>query len=125
MLQRTPYMTAEALGIDPNEHQALIAVLGKLERGELRHVPAYGEAYDEFGDACGFNMFNWDCDSVCCIGGWAEHMMSSEFSMVEGALFRLFFPEGDRKSMTPDQAAQALRNYLTQGEPRWTEVLAP
>lgn len=75
MLQRTPFLTAEALGIDPNEHQALVAVLGKLERGELRHAPLLEETTDEFGDACGFNMAQWSCGTVMCIGGWVEHLL--------------------------------------------------
>jgi hypothetical protein len=40
------------------------------------------------------------------------------------ALAELFAPEGfSWHVITPEQAAAALRNYLTLGEPRWGDVL--
>jgi hypothetical protein len=40
------------------------------------------------------------------------------------ALFRLTSTRGSGGDITPAQAAVALRNYLTEGEPRWEEALA-
>lgn len=128
MLQRAPYMTAEALGIDPNEHQALVAVLGKLERGELRYAPMMEETTDEFGDACGFNMAEWHCGTVHCIGGWVEKILGHSRNEYQYPinLYKLYYPETMLYyGITSGQAAQALRNYLTYGAADWAGVLAP
>ena len=39
-------------------------------------------------------------------------------------LFRLTAVRGSGGEITPAQAAIALRNLLTYGEPRWTEAMA-
>ena len=39
-------------------------------------------------------------------------------------LFRLTAARGSGGEITPAQAAIALRNFLTHGEPRWAEAMA-
>ena len=89
------------------------------------------------------------CGTVGCIGGWAYALMNGK--KVDGTwifdreqadnfvsnaptedLKELFYPgresgRADRweyENITAEQAAQALRNYLTVGQPCWFDVLA-
>jgi hypothetical protein len=134
MLTRS-FLTAADLGIPEPQWRALIEVLGLLEREELQHVNSCALRYP----AAGFNMNLWGdlscdmastCGTVRCIGAWAEHIAQTRFEPLgrpEG-LERLFFPDKDGgdydyDAITPAQAAAALSNYLTTGEPRWPEVL--
>jgi hypothetical protein len=77
-----------------------------------------------------FNMDMWasraHCGTIMCIGGTAEFLMKEEFGDEPEQLYRLFHPDTDIPwpDITPNQAAIALRNYLTHGEPRWDEALA-
>jgi hypothetical protein len=89
------------------------------------------------------------CGTVGCIGGWAYALMNGKKvdgiwifdreradNFVSNAptedLRELFYPgnyscQSDRweyDNITAEQAAQALRNYLTNGRPEWEEVLA-
>jgi hypothetical protein len=133
MLTRS-FLTAVDLGISELQWRALIEVLGMLEREEIQHVNSCALRYP----AAGFNMNLWEdlsCDMACtcgvrCIGAWAEHIGRIRFESLgrpEG-LERLFLPDidggdYDYDAITPAQAAAALSNYLTTGEPRWREVL--
>jgi hypothetical protein len=121
------FMTAEALGITKAEQRALVRVLGMFERGEISR-----EQYS-IG-----SLSAPSCGTPACIRGWARHVAPGTFQVTEehpAELRRLFFllscednrrvsslPRFDPRN--PQQAAVALRNYLTTGEPRWAEALA-
>lgn len=124
------FKSAAELQISEAEQDALIKVLGMLERGEI--------------DAEHFNMDSYlnECGTVGCIAGWA-YLVSNEAAFPEvsrdcpkspargqHALMKLFrcglgdlFARPSRKT-SPDQAAIALRSYLTTGEANWAEALA-
>jgi hypothetical protein len=123
------FRTAKELGLSEVEVEALIRVLGMLERGDI--------AREEFH----MGRFRYDCLTPACICGWAYHIsdgrafgeLSSNYgpmilfrrfseSIID--LFRLRAKRGSGGDITPAQAAIALRNYLTHGEPRWAEALA-
>jgi hypothetical protein len=126
------FKTPADLGITDKQFDALTKVLGMLEREELRHAPK-----PDF-DGCNFNgskftgRFNmgaWrhddGCGTVCCIGGSAELVGDVRFHSATPALNKLFYPTNRELSkILPHEAAIALRNYLTHGEPRWSEALA-
>jgi hypothetical protein len=110
------------------DRDALIKVLGMLERQELVDVPR-GNTSQRFG----FNMANVrresECGTVACIAGWAMHF-SKHFSgvMNQGEKSKQFadlvMPPGfSIGHHTVAHAAAALRNYLTLGQPRWAEVM--
>lgn len=126
------FMKPKALGISEAEVAALIAVLGMLERGELNYQP-----YVHPGVPNGFNMSGYwhehHCGTTGCIAGWASFLskgcafadfVGGETSLLHRpqSLCDLFLNVKDE--ITPSQAATALRNYLTMGEPRWSEALA-
>lgn len=125
------FKTAAELGLAQVEVQALIAVLRMLERGDITH--------DEFH----MGHFKHECKTPACVCGWAHHVSGGrafpELAAKVGpmivyrqfnetpaviALFRLTSTRGSGGDITPAQAAVALRNYLTEGEPRWEEALA-
>jgi hypothetical protein len=125
------FKTAAELGLAQVEVQALIAVLRMLERGDITH--------DEFH----MGHFKHECKTPACICGWAHHVSGGrafpELAAKVGpmivyrrfnespaviTLFRLTSTRGSGGDITPAQAAVALRNYLTEGEPRWEEALA-
>jgi hypothetical protein len=144
------FMSAVALGLTYNEHRALITVLGMLERGEVKH---YVGDWDSGGrkeydpTSVNFNMAVWssqhECDTVHCMGGFAmaicrvnykDNTAFGEFAtlsrsvwerMAFKALGQLFYPKVPYLlfKITVDQAASALRNYLTTGAPDWNGVL--
>jgi hypothetical protein len=137
-------MTAKELGIPEKWHAALLLVLDKLERGELRHVEA--EAMCLIPDGEWFNMSWWSnahyasdyhCGTVACIGGWAEAMgkfrfegdISTSLEDEYPALEQLFYPPGNDMTnhymhITAHQAVRAIRNYLHRGRADWEVILA-
>lgn len=144
------FMTAAELGLEPAQRDALVAVLGMLERGELVHVrPSReelpGTALRISGPRIGqFNMLYWasdtDCGTVHCIGGAAEvvgHLETYSLDRAANArygtpLYRLLYGRTvdgrclphDIYDCTPAQAALALRSYLTVGEAHWELAVA-
>lgn len=131
------FMSADDLGIEDKEKDALIKTLVMLETGKLEYVPAFLLHDITIKRQSGFcNMFNmgwWDigysCGSVCCIGGTAELIGELEtYSLSDRAshnqqLYELFFPKNDLYRITTAQAARALRSYLTIGEAKWDEAV--
>jgi hypothetical protein len=128
MLARS-FLPATALGISEVEREALIATLYAFERGEV----------DNFT----MRHFRESCGTPACICGWANYFSEGrafmEVSSMSGtrAVKRLYrrlpkqlqllfdiqgFPQ--QAGATQPQAAAALSNYLTLGEPRWEEVTA-
>lgn len=122
------FKTAAELGITDPEFDALSQVLGMLERNEL----AYHRSLMPIV-ANGFNMGlihrHDHCGTVACIYGWAKTLHKSFMGGRTDNLMDLFCGEGrpagfELRDITDEQAAIALRNYLTHGEPRWAETLS-
>jgi len=127
-------MTADQLNLTARQHDALIKVLGMLERGELKHGPYH------LSKAKIFNMGTWwiegGCSTAGCIGGWANHIAGSVlFNGIRNynaPLRCLLYPGAEPEcedsnirysSITTEEAAQALSNYLTTGKADWRSVL--
>ena len=123
------FKTAKELGLAGVEVDALVTVLRMLERGDI--------ARQDFH----MGRFRHECKTPACICGWAHHIsrgrafseLTSSYGpillhrRVSGALselFRLTEARDSGSEITPAQAAVALRNYLTHGEPRWAEAMA-
>ena len=136
MLARS-FLSAAKLGIDEPVHAALIQVLGILERGEVKHVPSPLACNGPAIFSGLFNMDSWsrptECGTVCCIGGLAEAVggLSKNWNCQHSpivdrpdGLSRLLYPPAsiNWEKITPAQAAHALSNYLTSGEPRWSKI---
>lgn len=127
MLARS-FKTAADLGITEQEHGALVAVLYMLERGEI--------AAREFNmEKIGYP--NLKCKTPGCILGWARAVANlplfeektqgvKELFLYKGRESYLMIVGSGRSvsSIQPEQAAHALSNYLTTGEPNWSEALA-
>lgn len=126
MLARN-FMTATELSLDEHERDALIGVLGMLERGEFGDL-----GRGEFGDRNIFNMNCWygrkECGTVGCIGGWCDALYNTSFDHMNAGhpVDTLFYPGmvKDWNTITQSQAAHALRNYLATGKPDWAAVVA-
>jgi len=131
------FMTPSALGISDAELDALVKVLGMLERGEIPE--------DQFT----MRRVQHPCRTPACLCGWANHVSAGRafphapsHPMMFGntdayrprwrglprKVLELFGvgggPADPVYAATRSQAAIALRNFLTHGEPRWTEALA-
>ena len=131
------FMTPSALGISDVEFEALVKVLGMLERREISE--------DQFT----MRRVQHPCMTPACLCGWANYVSSGRaFPLYEkpgltvfsapsyGPLWRNMpralrdlFGYGGRTTdpvyaANPSQAAIALRSFLTHGEPRWAEALA-
>lgn len=118
------------LEITDAEFEALVKVLGMLERGELKHCD--GDRPETQKIKMGFRMSTAQCDTACgtagCIGGWAASVMGiNPMTYVHcdhsPGLYSLYWGY-PRSNVTPEQGAIALRNFLTHGEPRWAEARA-
>lgn len=123
------FRSAHRLDITDAQRDALIKTLALLESGALVHAPAsigfsYGKTFTGH-----FNMAEWnhatDCGTVCCIGGTAELIGNLRFLPRPDALEDLFYPTiAPLSTITPTQAAVALRSYLTTGNANWRAALA-
>lgn len=122
------FRTAAELGLVDTERAALVTVLRMLDRGELVHDRDFRQIHG------GFNMQLFDCGTTHCIIGYARCFSGqASFRSLrpvgvlrrKRGIDRLCFPgTGDARKITVSQAAIALRNYLTTGEPCWKEALA-
>lgn len=138
MLAQNFKMPAD-LQITDAEFEALVKVLGMLERKEIQEAPrevSFKSVY-EGAPAYSPTMFcmesevaEADCGTACCLLGWGRKitndasLFNSRFAKRSG-IYELFFPEnGAIWCRDPAVGAIALRNYLTFGEPRWDEALA-
>jgi hypothetical protein len=135
------FLSAEELKIDDWEHAGLVEVMRRLERGELRHIVPEHERHSTYQTPDGFNMA-FDgvgaFGTVACIGGWVARTagMRAEVHVQNirpgDPLEPLYYPtelsdpHDDRRlwyKITTEQAAAAIRNFLTTGAPRWLEVV--
>jgi hypothetical protein len=108
------FMRPTSLGVNDVEFESLVRVLGMLERGEIE-----SRLFDMA------HVGNPQCGSPGCIIGWVKTLPGTErFAsdrLFTGGLSELVQM---RTGVSPGQAAIALRNFLTSGEPRWSEALA-
>lgn len=129
------FKTPAELQISDVEFDALFKTLGMMEREELVHIYHPGTNSYTFGKFTGhFNMADWndvkECGTVCCIGGTADLIGGVDLNLTahkNRALHNLFYSSSilvRYSQITVAQAATALRNYLTHGEPCWAEALA-
>ena len=87
------------------------------------------------------------CGTVACIGGWIwllnkeqptdngeytpdAHERATDFVgdfLPPSKLYDLFYPKNVMRwsNISPQEAAKAIRNYLTVGSPNWTKVVDP
>lgn len=135
------FMTSTALGITDAEFEALVKVMGMLERGEIKYMPASWRDSPLHTDPIVPQFFNMalivtenDCGTACCILGWARHIVGDRSLFRDGLsqslndLFRMGQTSDGyvgkfSEEMLPSEAAIALRNYLTTGEARWAEAV--
>ena len=138
------YKTATELGISEKLHGALILVKGMLERDEIVHATRDYDVDDyplpeAAPEVWKFNMSDWrtkvtfaggPCGSVACIGGSCEWLLKERLSDAdEDRAMELFYPHevgssSNWSEITPAQAARAIGNFLTTGEPKWREAVA-
>ncbi len=132
------FKSATELGLCEPELWALVKVLHMFEREEITYAEKAKSGAIDKSHLVGFNMWSFygasECGTVACICGWAEHVGALEpFSLVEKRLKNKQLEElfeardlpsrHDFSSITPSQAAVALRSFLTTGEARWREAI--
>lgn len=138
------FKTAEELRITPKQFDALVKTLVLMETGRLVHIDddkvAEGNCNHPI-EVCNFtghfNMNLWrskdKCGTVCCIGGTAELIgnftFADEYNLPE-ELRTLFYPNDGMNDngihyndITVEQAATALRSYLTTGKANWEAAI--
>lgn len=134
MLAPTPNLPIAYLGITQWEYDGLIKVMKMLRDGSIKHYrdvtqPPIGK-YFNMGCA---GMSN-GCGTVACIGGWvwilsgrsvedafSSYVVSASQPM---GLHQLYYPKGRAWSqITPDEAADAIQEYLRTGKPTWYKEL--
>lgn len=135
------FKTAADLGITDPELDALIKVLGMLERGEIpdraftmrQFRPTWSDRAQDIAKECG---------TIGCLCGWANFVSGGE-AFLQAVTGRLSFPteaihdlfaiqrdEDDRlipriwRDATIESAAIALRSYLNTGKANWAEALS-
>ncbi len=119
MLARS-FKSAAELGILETDYDALIKTLFAFERGEIQNKQ--------------FDMHEW-CGTACCIWGHTRQFQKDAFdglfSEMPFGLRLLFVPSAMEmplnvfyENIKPQHAAIAISNFLTIGEPRWSEALA-
>lgn len=126
--------TAAELDITELQRDALVKTLVLLETGKLVHVPEtemdYSKCVERRSRFTGhFNMmdvmFEHSCGTVACIKGTAE-LISGVIVQGPEALDELFYTRYMHgRDITPEQAATALRSYLTTGNARWDLAVQP
>lgn len=142
--------SAEELGIQVWEYDALLQVRDLLATGKIEHNRDLLRRSKDVETRPTKRIFNmeithdpdrWACGTVGCIGGWVwalhknddravggpEYVKGHEYG---GPLGRLYYPKlpggvAAYKSITPKQAVIAIDNFLTTGNPDWKAVVAP
>lgn len=127
------FKSAAELGLLDVEFEALRSTLRAFECGEVNGVD--------------MTLYRETCGSPSCICGWAHHLSNGiafpEIGNVRRfdghneanesldgrlplALRKLFgLAEAvDLSRITPEDAASALRNYLTNGDPNWGDIVS-
>lgn len=111
------FKTAADLGISEEQHQSLIQTLGRMERME---IPEHQFSMRVVGEP--------DCGTPGCILGWARGTRQNPVwaTRFPRRLERLFLPHHCPAAWgaSTEQAAIALRSYLTTGVVNWADALA-
>lgn len=126
------FKLAADLGISEPQREALMKTLVLLETGKLTYAPHSPKMVPRTAPYTGhFNMSGWaregECGTVRCIGGTASIIGAVHFEVPRPqALENLFYPPAPIliDKITVDQAATALRSYLTTGDAKWHEAVA-
>lgn len=128
------FQTAAALGITAPELDALIKVLGMLEREEATFARRTDLHSIALTSPVSFHMAitaqRNDCGTIACIGGWAAYFMKADpndyvFHRRSPRLSQLYWPPSELvDSITPVIAAVALRTYLVTGEVNWADSMS-
>lgn len=134
------FKSAADLRLNDKQRDALIKTLALLDSGQLQYINIEEHEYDvrsvmEKKFTGNFNMSEWtfaskQCGTVACIGGTAcliAHDLglfpNPDYSnkLKNEELHDLFYPplDGSWNDITPEQAATALRSYLTTGNAQW------
>jgi hypothetical protein len=139
------FKTAVELYLTDEQRTALIEVLALLETEKLPHIPNLflGPWSSRYVRGQYFNMGKWlenyNCGTVSCIAGTAclisgngalfnsvrrpSGLVGMLFSRKHRTLRRLFFPNvRSFDDITTEQAATALRSFLTTGDFDWHEI---
>lgn len=121
------FKSADDLEISDEQKDALIKTLVLMETGKLRHVPFKQLAERTYDDPKYDGLFNMahsyivtDCGTVACIKGTAELISGVSFytgEMPPQMVALFYWWKGVDPSV--EQAATALRSYLTTGDPQW------
>lgn len=129
------FKSAADLEITEQQKDALIKTLVLMETGKLIHIPVGDVSVHCNGRGGSPNkLFNMsvsygiaDCGTVGCIRGTAERVSDARFEVIDlpGGLRKLFYSgKAIGLDANLDQAATALRSYLTTGDARWDLALA-
>lgn len=125
------FKTPVDLEMDEKDFIAHVQFLGILERGEI----IYQDAWRPKGKGFNMSLAFANCGTIGCIYGWTQNMQGKKIDQIPDSIpaarhelycpFQTFDDVHERRNaVTLAQAAIALRNYLTSGEPRWDEALA-
>ena len=128
------FESAADLDLTEPQRDALIKTLGFMECGKIKHVSLDEVAFsDDSQEAVFSGLFNlsawidsdYRCGTVGCIGGTAELISGVSFEGWENKwrLQQLFSPStliDHFDSVTVEQAARALRGFLTSGTADWS-----
>jgi hypothetical protein len=103
------FKTAAELGLSAEQRDALVNVLGQLERGELHEIEVDEAGQYNRGDPKGFSMRCWGT----CLCGHANRLadFDSAARSQGGPTGKLFY----HTHMDMAQATVALRDYLVSG----------
>ena len=118
------FLSAETLNLSPAGRRVLIDILHGLETGEIAdHL----FSMEQIGEP--------ECGTAGCFLGWAMSLdpfaLPSPKTIVQSdaypGLRQLCFPEYDNCPLgykaDRKESAQALRNFLTTGQPLWNSVM--
>ena len=127
------FKSAADLDLSEGQRDALVKTLNFMECGTIKHISLDNVALaddDQTQVFTGlFNLSVWvdsdyRCGTVGCIGGTAELISGVSFADWENKprLQQLFNPRliHDFDSVTVEQAAKALRGFLTTGTADWS-----
>jgi len=127
------FKSATDLGISDQEQASLIKVLGMLERAELRYASGTETECEN-----GFNIGTQGkgCGTPACIGGWVARIMGiGEMEYVDSYMPDFSQRKPDKalsglywrypKDVGVEEAATALRSFLTTGDARWDLAVSP
>lgn len=113
------FKTAANLKITDAEHRSLVLVMGMFERGEIPAEKFHMRSVEDW------------CGSQACIMGWCLRVAGNDvfngFVDDNGPLYRGLFLFGDSRRFrpaAPEQAAIAIRSFLTTGKAQWDLAIA-